>query len=198
MFDPWPHSVGWGSSVTVSCGIGHRCSSDPTLLWLLCRLAAAAPIQPLAWEFPYAPPLKKATFPNVITLGVRISAHTGWGGAVYSRIHIYNFIWNICLHLDVPMALSSQIFQSQTHDLPFLCPIAFYLLLYLSQETGLSINSGPRNSRVNLDSPLSLSPHIHLTVSSVDSPLKLLLSLFTYFNSHCNYSSPVTMISCPE
>ena len=27
---------------------------DPALLWLWCRLAAAAPIGPLAWELPYA------------------------------------------------------------------------------------------------------------------------------------------------
>ena len=27
---------------------------DPALLWLWCRPAATAPIQPLAWEFPYA------------------------------------------------------------------------------------------------------------------------------------------------
>ena len=27
---------------------------DPALLWLWCRLAAAAPIGPLAWEPPYA------------------------------------------------------------------------------------------------------------------------------------------------
>ena len=27
---------------------------DPALLWLRCRLAAAAPVQPLAWEPPYA------------------------------------------------------------------------------------------------------------------------------------------------
>ena len=31
--------------VALSCGSGPRCSSDP---------AAAAPIQPLAWEFSYA------------------------------------------------------------------------------------------------------------------------------------------------
>ena len=34
--------------------MGHRCSSDPTLLWLWHRLAATAPISPLAWEPPYA------------------------------------------------------------------------------------------------------------------------------------------------
>ena len=38
----------------MSCGVGCRCSSDPTLLWLWCRLAAAVLIGPLAWEPPYA------------------------------------------------------------------------------------------------------------------------------------------------
>ena len=40
--------------VAVSCGVGCRRSSDPALLWLWCRLAAVAPIQPLAWEHLYA------------------------------------------------------------------------------------------------------------------------------------------------
>ena len=40
--------------VAVSCGVGCRHGSDPELLWLWCRLAAAAPIRPLAWEPPYA------------------------------------------------------------------------------------------------------------------------------------------------
>ena len=38
----------------MSCGVGHRCSSDLALLWLWGRLTAAAFIQPLAWELPYA------------------------------------------------------------------------------------------------------------------------------------------------
>ena len=38
----------------MSCGVSHRCGSDPVLLWLWCGLAAAAPISPLAWEPPYA------------------------------------------------------------------------------------------------------------------------------------------------
>ena len=33
----------------MSCGVGHRYGSDPTLLWLWCRLVATA----LAWEPPY-------------------------------------------------------------------------------------------------------------------------------------------------
>ena len=38
----------------MSCGVGHTCGSDLALLWLWRRLAAAAPIQPLAWDLPYA------------------------------------------------------------------------------------------------------------------------------------------------
>ena len=38
----------------MSCGVGHRCGSDPGLLCLWCRLAATAPIRPLVWEPPYA------------------------------------------------------------------------------------------------------------------------------------------------
>ena len=41
-------------SIVVSCGVAHRCSSDLMLLWLWYRLAAAALIRPLAWEYPYA------------------------------------------------------------------------------------------------------------------------------------------------
>ena len=41
-------------SASVSCGVGRRHGSDPALLWLWPRLAATAPIRPLAWESPYA------------------------------------------------------------------------------------------------------------------------------------------------
>ena len=49
-----PRLTQWvkGSGVAVSCGVGCRHGSDPTLLWLWS--AAAALIQPLACEFPYA------------------------------------------------------------------------------------------------------------------------------------------------
>ena len=46
-------SVCWGSGVTTSYGIGHRCGLDLVLLWLYHRLAAIALIRPLAWEFLY-------------------------------------------------------------------------------------------------------------------------------------------------
>ena len=38
----------------MSCGVGRRRGSDPTLLWLWRRMVATAPIRPLAWEPPYA------------------------------------------------------------------------------------------------------------------------------------------------
>ena len=52
---PIPGLIQWvkGSVIVVSCGVGHRCSSDPALLWLWYRLADTASIQPLAWEPPY-------------------------------------------------------------------------------------------------------------------------------------------------
>ena len=43
----------------MSCGIGRRCGSDPSLLWLWGRPAAVAPIRPLAWELPCATLKKK-------------------------------------------------------------------------------------------------------------------------------------------
>ena len=44
----------------MSCGVGHRCGSDPVVLWLwLChRLAATALIRPLTWEPLYADGVK--------------------------------------------------------------------------------------------------------------------------------------------
>ena len=38
----------------MSYDVGHRRGSDPVLLWPWCRPTAAAPIQPLVWEPPYA------------------------------------------------------------------------------------------------------------------------------------------------
>ena len=54
-------------------GVGHRHGLDPSLLWLWCRQTAAAPIQLLAWERPYATPTaikqqkkKKKKSPNSV------------------------------------------------------------------------------------------------------------------------------------
>ena len=42
------------ASLTVSCDVGCRSGLDLALLWLWRRPGAAALIQPLAWEPPYA------------------------------------------------------------------------------------------------------------------------------------------------
>ena len=42
--DQWVKGLG----VAFNCGVGHRQGSDLVLLWLWCRLAAAALIRPLA------------------------------------------------------------------------------------------------------------------------------------------------------
>ena len=38
----------------MSCGVGHRHGLELVLLWLWCRLGAAALVQSLAWELPHA------------------------------------------------------------------------------------------------------------------------------------------------
>ena len=53
-FNPWPHSGGWGSSITMSCEVCCRHSLDPMLQLLWHRQGAIAPIWPLAWKLPYA------------------------------------------------------------------------------------------------------------------------------------------------
>ena len=60
-------SVSKGSGAAASCSSGCRCDWDPVLPWMWCRLAAAAGIQPLAWELPYASSMtekKKYMAPN--------------------------------------------------------------------------------------------------------------------------------------
>ena len=50
-----PDLTQWVKDLAMICGVGHRQQGlDPVSLWLWCRPAAAAPIQPIAWEFPSA------------------------------------------------------------------------------------------------------------------------------------------------
>ena len=43
-----PGLAQWVKDLALSCGIGCRLGSDPALLWLWCRMAAAALIRLLA------------------------------------------------------------------------------------------------------------------------------------------------------
>ena len=72
----WPCSVSQGcGGVAMSCGVGHRHGSDPSLLWLWCRPAAVAPMWPLTWAPPYLkgvppPPKKRITHSTVSQTGL--------------------------------------------------------------------------------------------------------------------------------
>ena len=48
-----PGFTQWVKDPAESCSVSHRCGSDPVLLWLWRRSAAAAPIRSLAWGLPY-------------------------------------------------------------------------------------------------------------------------------------------------
>ena len=50
----WVRGSHIATSHCVPCSVGHTHGMDQALLWLWCRSAAAAPIQLLAWEPPYA------------------------------------------------------------------------------------------------------------------------------------------------
>ena len=67
-FDPWPHSVGKEPGVAVSCGVGHRCDSDPMLLWLCHRPAATALELHMLWMQPLKKKKKKVDLPGILVL----------------------------------------------------------------------------------------------------------------------------------
>ena len=52
----------------MSCGVGHRRGSDPTVLWLWCRPVVTAPIGPLAWEPLYAVGVAQGKIKKKITI----------------------------------------------------------------------------------------------------------------------------------
>ena len=47
-----PGLAQWVKDLATNCHVGRRCGLDPVSLWLWQRPAAAALIQPLAWELP--------------------------------------------------------------------------------------------------------------------------------------------------
>ena len=69
----------------MSYGAGHRRGLDSKLLWLWCRLAAAALIRLLAWELPHATgvALKTKTKTKTKTKKTVEIGEKGWLGAVY-------------------------------------------------------------------------------------------------------------------
>ena len=72
-----------GLRIQRCCELWFRWGSDPTLLWLWCGLAAAAPIRPLAWELPYAAGValehKTAKNPNIQNKRTSNKRSEDWG-----------------------------------------------------------------------------------------------------------------------
>ena len=73
----------------MSCGIGHRSGLDLALLWFWHRLAATAPIRPLAWEPLYAAGAALEKAKKTIYIDMYIS--------IYIYIYIYIFFKKIFL-----------------------------------------------------------------------------------------------------
>ena len=105
------------------CSVGHRRSSDLALLWLWCRSAAAALIQPLAWELPYATGVilkrkKKAFFTGERTHEwprvVRVL--TGWRAAHNPHRFLYPPLPGLTAAW--PPALLACEFAEKHHSLP--------------------------------------------------------------------------------
>ena len=109
--------MGQGSGTAVSCGVGHRRGSDPSLLWLWHRPEAVATIRPLAWELPYAvgPTLKckkikiKRRYLVTPKTSVALELHTVtfFRGSVFSLSPL-----NSCLNLDTLFKIMNPSFQS--------------------------------------------------------------------------------------
>ena len=83
----------------MSCGVGHRLGSNLVLLCLWYRLAAAAPIRPLAWELPCAVGValkkrkKKMFMPfKVDTFIIMTVVMVSWE---YTKVKIYQIVLKI-------------------------------------------------------------------------------------------------------
>ena len=81
----------------MSCGVVHRCGSDPSLLWLWHRLAAVATIKPLVWEPPYAASAalkKKKAHQWLLGAGSRTGdgQQRGQEGSPWDDIKFYSWI----------------------------------------------------------------------------------------------------------
>ena len=76
------------------CGVGRRHGSDLLLLWLWCGVAAAAPIQPLDWEPPYAvgSALKKEKKnQGCLSISINKELHNYFVAAEYSSTELILF-----------------------------------------------------------------------------------------------------------
>ena len=112
------------SGVAVSCSVGHRRGSDPALLWLWHRVAAAALIRPLAWEVPYAtrPALKSKKKRKKQTNKQTKNQPTNQptkkpipGRHLYDEVELYLEICNVLSKVRVSLLQGNMMFKSTSH-----------------------------------------------------------------------------------
>ena len=92
----------------MSWGVGCRLGSDPALLWLWCRLAAAALIRPLGWEPPYAAgaALEKAKRQKIIIIIIikfkkRKECEKEHTHIYIFCMYVYIYIYVLCMYVYV-------------------------------------------------------------------------------------------------
>jgi len=134
----------------MSCGVGCRRGSDPALLWLWRRPVAIAPIQPLAWEPPYAVGAAQEIAATTTTKkDKRQKKKKMWLTILYTCnlhdvVHHLYFNWNRCvLCVCVYMWLCSGLTQDNllSQDLSFnLQRLSCHIRLHLhSPKSGISL-----------------------------------------------------------
>ena len=107
----------------MSCGGGHRCSSDLALLWLWGRPAAVALILPLAWELPYASGAalekkEKEKKPNPIISAV---IKNEWDKENFSiQVQVSNALWQFLI-----MGQTTRTICNLLRNKGFMIPYAF-------------------------------------------------------------------------
>ena len=123
----------------MNCGLGHRCSLDPVLLWLWCRPAATVLIWHLAWELapchgctPKKTKKKKIYFCLSIATPVFLSFPLAW------NIFFHPLTFNLCVFLALRRVSCRQhivgscfIIQSDTLRLLIgaFCPLTFKVII---------------------------------------------------------------------
>ena len=76
----------------MGCGVGCMCNLDPMLLWLWCKPAATALIQPLAWEPPYATSVAKQKNPVHIVLSYSLITYFP---SIHPSIHPFKLVFDL-------------------------------------------------------------------------------------------------------
>ena len=97
----------------MSCGVGRRCGSDLASQWLWCRPVATVPIQPLAWEPPYAAGValkrqkkekeKKKKLVKVLRYIFSLCSLLIWPGVFICYLMLWSFVHRDTQGVSIPL-----------------------------------------------------------------------------------------------